>query len=107
MGQLKQRLASFSVSALSGALSAWRRWVTWCASRGLSPVPASVGALTVFLDLVGAGDAATSLRGEGSLRSGKPARQKRGGGAAASAVRSGLAFLQDHLELQEWFVHHE
>lgn len=84
--QMHNRLVSYSVSVLSGALLVWRRRVVFCFSPNISPLPDSEGGVLVFLDSVGAKDESLGLRKSGP-------KQKRGRGSVSKSVRSGFAFV--------------
>ena len=94
IANVKASLSSFSQSALSSALRAWRRYVSFCAALpgDVPPLPANPATISVFLNYVGMGDKRTALSGTGGKR-------KMGGRNAAKPVRSGLKFIQDHIEL--------
>ena len=56
-----KRIMSFSDNSLSGALRAWRRWVTFL-ERSLgdaTPEPADPVVMTIFLEYVGHGNPKT------------------------------------------------
>ena len=91
---VRDRLLTFSLGSLANAMRAWRRYTSFLSrlpSPAPPPFPAHPATLSVFLSFVGRGDART----RGSDRS-----KVKGGGAGAMAVRNGLMFLRDHLELQ-------
>ena len=90
----KRHLEQYSVSMLSGAVSAWRRYrsfLTRLPPPSPQPFPASPAVVSVFLDFVGRGDKRTASTSK--------AGNIRGGGCAVNGVRAGLAFLSVHLEL--------
>ena len=90
---VRDRLLTFSLGSLANAMRAWRRYTSFLSrlpSPAPPPFPAHPATISVFLSFVGRGDART----RGSERS-----KVKGGGSGAMAVRNGLMFLRDHLEL--------
>ena len=92
--QVFKHLGSFSLSALSGAIRTWSRYLAFLSflpTPRPPPLPAQASYLSVFLVFVGRGDKTTKASKSGKLK---------GGGGAARSVLNGLVFLRDHLELQ-------
>lgn len=89
---IRTRLMSFSDNSLSGALRAWRRWVTFL-ERSFGDAtfePADPVVMTIFLEYVGQGNPKTHTGRQ----------HKSAGGQGAESLRNSLASLENHPELR-------
>ena len=86
---LRRGLAAFEVGTLAGAARAWRRFSLWCSERvpPVQPLPAPAIRITVFVDAIFEGTAASQNR------------RNAGGFGAARSVVFGLQFLEQKLGL--------